>query len=314
MMFAAPSAVKVHKNAKIMFHGSMGGVMGGSQAMRDEANLLEKINADIKTALLTKTSLSPEVVDEWFAEGREGWLTAQEAVDVGLASEIIDLEVALPESSKTISNAMQERGMQIAALLLEPKAEDEPENEDEPEAPAEDEKPEPVPEGEAPGDDEPEPEDKSQDDTPEDDDKGAPTDGPTDEVAPVADPADETPSDLDVVALSEKLEEVTVEARDWQAKHDKLQEQLKTDAEAHVSEVAELNKKVEEAEEANVTMSSRVRKLSLQAAAPAEGDGEAVSTWPAAVKACGGDLVKAKKMYPEAHKAYFDKAQTISKP
>jgi len=303
MMLAAPSAVKVHKNAKIMFHGAWGGVVGGSQAMKDESELLEKINADIKAALLTKTTLSPEVIDEWFSEGREGWLTAEEALEVGLVSEIIDLEADLPEASKTMANAMQERGMQIAALALEPKSEEEIET--------------PAPEEEAPEETPEEEPEESTDGDPEADKGAEDADGPDgsqDTGEPVVDgPADETVNS-DVVALSEELEKQTSLARDWQAKHDKLQEDMKAKEEAHAVALEELEKKVEDAEEASAAMSSRVKKLSLQAAAPAEKDSESVSSWPAAVKACNGDLEQAKKLYPDAHKEYFDRTQNVRKP
>lgn len=116
MLVAAADRVSVHKNSKIMFHGCFGGVEGGEQAMRDEADLLAKINADIKTQLVSKYNLSPDLVDTWFAEGRAGWLNADEAKKIGLATDIIDKDAEKLTVSKNAMNFVQERGLKLAAL------------------------------------------------------------------------------------------------------------------------------------------------------------------------------------------------------
>jgi hypothetical protein len=46
-------------------------------------------NEALRQLLVSKYGLAPETVTEWFSEGREGWLSAQELVGAKLATEII---------------------------------------------------------------------------------------------------------------------------------------------------------------------------------------------------------------------------------
>lgn len=119
MLVTAADKVRVHKNSKIMFHGCFSGVEGGEQAMRDEADLLGKINADIKTQLVSKYDLTPETVETWFAEGRAGWLNAEEAKKIGLACEIIGSDAEKLNVPKNVMNYTQERGLKLAACLTD---------------------------------------------------------------------------------------------------------------------------------------------------------------------------------------------------
>ncbi len=111
--------IRAHQNSKMMFHGAWGEMVGGSEAMADYAELLEKINADIKVRLVSKYELSPDVVDEWFAEGRAGWLTAREMKAVGLADEIIGEDAEVIEFPAEAVDKLQSRGLKVAALLTE---------------------------------------------------------------------------------------------------------------------------------------------------------------------------------------------------
>jgi len=116
MVATLPALVRVHKNTKIMFHGAYTATIGGAQAHQDEAELLEKINADVKVALLNNTNLTLEVIDEWFDEGRAGWLTAEEAINVGLADEIIGAESSAIRFTAADTSSMASQGLDIAAF------------------------------------------------------------------------------------------------------------------------------------------------------------------------------------------------------
>ena len=89
MVVSAADRVRMHRNGKLMFHSAWGAVEGGPEKMQDEAELLQKINADIKARLVGFYECPPERVDEWFREGREGWLSADEARDLGICDEIL---------------------------------------------------------------------------------------------------------------------------------------------------------------------------------------------------------------------------------
>lgn len=108
--------IVAHRNSKFMFHGAWTGVVGGSEALKDEAELLEKINGEIKTALIGKYNLAPERVAEWFAEGRMGWLTAAEAKEIGMVREIVGEDDAVIKFNQS-DLAIEQRGLKIAALL-----------------------------------------------------------------------------------------------------------------------------------------------------------------------------------------------------
>jgi len=111
--------VKVHSNTKIMFHGAFGYAEAGEQGFRDYADLLAKINADVKTTLVARFGLDPDLVDIWFSEGREGWLDARQAVKVGLASEVIRTYALPPERMENAQEFLKERGAKLAAALIE---------------------------------------------------------------------------------------------------------------------------------------------------------------------------------------------------
>ena len=112
--------ISVHQNAKSMFHGATTVTWAGQQSHEDVADLLGKINNDIKVALVDRTTLAMDDVDEWFDEAREGWLTADEMMAVGLADEIIGADtnmIELPEEAKA---NMAKAGLDIAAMYEMP--------------------------------------------------------------------------------------------------------------------------------------------------------------------------------------------------
>lgn len=109
--------IKAHANAKMMFHGAWTMSMGGKEMHQDTAELLDKINGDIKARLVSKYGMNPETVTEWFAEGREGWLNAQDLMDSKLATEIIEDPSDVIEFNPDALGEIENRGLGIAAFL-----------------------------------------------------------------------------------------------------------------------------------------------------------------------------------------------------
>lgn len=109
--------IKAHANAKMMFHGAWTMSVGGKEMHQDTAELLDKINGDIKTRLVSKYGLAPELVSQWFAEGREGWLSAKELMDSKLATEIIEDPSDVIEFTSEALGEIEGRGLGIAAFL-----------------------------------------------------------------------------------------------------------------------------------------------------------------------------------------------------
>ena len=86
------SAVHLHSNSQLMFHSVYTEACGGPDAMRDTAVSLEQLNAQIQGALLSRTTIPPATVAGWFAEGRQGWLTAAQCLEFGLADDILSVD------------------------------------------------------------------------------------------------------------------------------------------------------------------------------------------------------------------------------
>ena len=120
VLLAGASKIRIHENGKMMFHGAATYTEGGAGAHADSKELLARINAEVQTALVARKKLSPEQVAEWFSEGRMGWLTAKEALAAGLVDEIIGAPAAALKMTRTDVSALQERGLAVAALVLDP--------------------------------------------------------------------------------------------------------------------------------------------------------------------------------------------------
>jgi hypothetical protein len=101
----------------MMFHGAWTMSIGGKELHQDTAALLDKINGDIKARLVSKYGMSPETVTQWFAEGREGWLSAQELVDAKLATDIIADPSDVIDFPADALGEIEGRGIGIAAFL-----------------------------------------------------------------------------------------------------------------------------------------------------------------------------------------------------
>ena len=81
--------VRAHNNTLFLFHGAWGVTLGGKDAHGDTAKMLDQINKPIRAALAAK-GVPADVIEAGFGEGRELTMTAAEAKEWGIVSEIID--------------------------------------------------------------------------------------------------------------------------------------------------------------------------------------------------------------------------------
>lgn len=307
IIVSVPATVSAHKNSKIMFHGAWGGNVGGSESMADAADLLDQINGDIKAALVSRTSLSAEEIDEWFAEGREGWLNTERALEVGLIDDVVDGEAEAQKITKAAINALSAQGYDVAALEPfaegedeeEPGADDEGEDNeaDEPEDTQEAEDTEPAEETE-------EPEDESQEDDEADEDAEDLSEDESDETTTGEDteeaeePSEEEKASVTIDSLSASLEaannlvkkhqarcdKATAEADKLRAENEAMRAEFETERDEMLSDISDLQAKLK-------TFALNAAKLPEQA--------DIVSTWDEALAACGGDYVMARREYNE---------------
>lgn len=105
---------RAYRDSLVMFHSASSFVAGGPGAMKDAAELMDKVNDDIRQVLLAKTDIPAETIDTWLSEGRMGWLTGQECRQHGLVSRILN---GLPSERPAPLPEEDEKGahQQIAA-------------------------------------------------------------------------------------------------------------------------------------------------------------------------------------------------------
>jgi len=81
------ATVYAASNAKLMYHAPWTSVVGSKNAIRDAADLLDKMEIDIKDAITDRGAIFD---DEWFATGRMKWFSAKEALKAKLVDGIKD--------------------------------------------------------------------------------------------------------------------------------------------------------------------------------------------------------------------------------
>lgn len=82
--------VSVFKDSLIMYHSCSGIVEGTPQQLRDFGTMMSLVNEAVIRELSVKTTLPIEEIKQAFQAGRELWLDGRKAVEVGLASELLD--------------------------------------------------------------------------------------------------------------------------------------------------------------------------------------------------------------------------------
>jgi ATP-dependent Clp protease protease subunit len=111
----AGDKITMPENAMMMIHNAWTIVQGNANDLRKQAEAMDKVDASIKTAYLAK---APDLTDSKLTEmmDAETWLSAQDAVDLGLADEIEDakdyaasLRGRLFDSYRHVPNDLPER-------------------------------------------------------------------------------------------------------------------------------------------------------------------------------------------------------------
>jgi len=90
--------VKMAANGFYMIHNPWGVALGDAAGMREQAELLDKIQSGIVNAYVAKSGQTPEQVQTWM--DAETWFTAQEAKDAGFVDEITDAHQMAASANK----------------------------------------------------------------------------------------------------------------------------------------------------------------------------------------------------------------------
>ena len=97
LVLLAGCRVEAHENSILLFHSARSEVEGAPDALRDEAKLLDSINAPM-IARLKALGVPSETVDEGFKAGRQFSLSAEEALSYGIVAKIRPGAGPVPEA------------------------------------------------------------------------------------------------------------------------------------------------------------------------------------------------------------------------
>ncbi len=217
--------VRAHNNTLFLFHGAWGVTLGGKDAHGDSAKMLDQINEPIRAALAAK-GVPADMIEAGFGEGRELTMTAAEAKEWGIVSEIIDAPAPLvARLEKSDEDDILAHGSEIpvaacAAWQAHRNAEDD-------EAVAE-----------------------------------APVEEAPVEETPPAQSAELSP---DVAALVDRMAHLESQRRDMQSQRDKLADQLAAEQKAREEERAALQASVDALAHAKTNLESRLAGMALNA-------------------------------------------------
>lgn len=82
------------KGTRMMIHQGSGGVMGSSNQIRNYADLLDSLNKTLADVYAKRTGKEAKwILENWMAEGKDTWFTAEEALAAGLIDGITDGDV-----------------------------------------------------------------------------------------------------------------------------------------------------------------------------------------------------------------------------
>ena len=84
----AGDSVVMPENAMMMIHDPVGGVLGTSDDMLKMAEALEKVKTGIVASYMTRSTLKEKKISNMMKD--ETWITAEDAVEYGLADEVLE--------------------------------------------------------------------------------------------------------------------------------------------------------------------------------------------------------------------------------
>lgn len=101
----AGDEIVMPRNALMMVHNMMMGVMGNAAELRKAADDLDKINEAGREAYLQKAGdkLTPEVIAQ--LEDDETWLTAEECIRYGLADRYAEADADMSQAAQVLQRA-----------------------------------------------------------------------------------------------------------------------------------------------------------------------------------------------------------------
>ena len=308
--------VNCYPNSKMMFHSATTVTLAGPQGHADTADLLTKINQDIQDVLISRYGMDEEVVAEWFDEGREGWLSAEDMKEAGVVSEIMASFVSAVEFTAQDIENVKDRGLDVAALFESGAnnmtKSDEQEIEVTPELEPVDEVlaeiVEPVSETVvAPAADEPSdgPEEAQDEEIEEVENVGETIEEEPSDVSEVAEPVEEVPANSSATAIAYD-EGFLAGQRNGQADANEGIVAKFTGLEDAVASLEEqvdsLTTSLAGSEKERSVLQARLERMTAGFGAPSQEEFDGPMNWFDAMEACGQDYAEARRKYPNLYR------------
>lgn len=106
-IFMAGDDRQAHENTLYMIHAPWSGAAGNSKEFREMADLLDKFaEAQINT-FVSRTGMEEEEIRSLLTDGKDHWYTAEEAMESGFATAVIEQEAIVDESFMASSFSQQ---------------------------------------------------------------------------------------------------------------------------------------------------------------------------------------------------------------
>lgn len=90
--------------AKLMVHSVSGGVYGNKDELRNMISIMENMESVIAEMISGRCQKSKEEIQKLYFDGKDHWITAQEALSMGLIDGLYDVGEELPEDRESIYN------------------------------------------------------------------------------------------------------------------------------------------------------------------------------------------------------------------
>jgi ATP-dependent protease ClpP protease subunit len=114
-MLPGVAKIQAYSNSRIGYHGAYTYTEGGAGAHKDSMEMLAHINAQVIAALKAKGVKAN--IESWFSEGRIKFLTAAQALQLGIIDSIIgENDTALAALEKETAEKLMSDGIDVAAL------------------------------------------------------------------------------------------------------------------------------------------------------------------------------------------------------
>lgn len=100
----AGSVRRIHGTSLVMVHAPWTGANGNAKALRETADLLDRVAETLKAAY-RRTGQKESAIAAWLA-GEDHWFTADEAIAAGLVTELVTVDESTPEYANAMASAI----------------------------------------------------------------------------------------------------------------------------------------------------------------------------------------------------------------